>query len=126
MIPSIHSARVVIRCATKLVKIILPVSLAMPVLANTALEATFTDSIDNGWDQVERWRDTNSAYLQEGFPPDGRGDQTDQRATFIADATPVVCEMLILCGNRILLQSITVCFPTITLQLSNFFISVFI
>ncbi len=41
-------------------------------------------------------------------------------------ALPVVCEMLILCGNRILVQSITVCFPTITLQLSNFFISVFI
>ncbi len=39
---------------------------------------------------------------------------------------PVVCEMLILYGNRILVQSITVCFPTITLQLSNFFISVFI
>jgi hypothetical protein len=43
------------------------------------LEATYTASISNGWVQVERWRDPGSAFTQETFPPDGRGNQTGQR-----------------------------------------------
>src|SRR5436309_1398939 len=46
------------------------------------LEATYTTSVSNGWVQVERWRDPGSAFTQETFPPDGRGNQTGQRVTF--------------------------------------------
>jgi hypothetical protein len=52
------------------------------------LEATFSTSLQNGWVRVERWRDTLSAFTQESFPPDGRGDQSGQRATFFATARP--------------------------------------
>jgi hypothetical protein len=57
--------------------------------ANPVLEATYSSSLANGWVRVERWRDPSSAFTQEGFPPDGRGDQTGQRVTFFGgDATP--------------------------------------
>ncbi|HEX7114589.1 MAG TPA: hypothetical protein VF193_05620 [Steroidobacter sp.] len=57
--------------------------------ANPVLEATYTSSISNGWVRVERWRDPSSAFTQETFPPDGRGDQSGQRVTFFGgDATP--------------------------------------
>ena len=57
--------------------------------AEVALEASYTTSINNGWDKVERWRDSNSAFSQESFPTDGRGDQSGQRVTFFGgDATP--------------------------------------
>jgi len=53
------------------------------------LEATYTTSISNGWAQVERWRDPGTAFTQETFPPDGRGNQTGQRVTFFNGiATP--------------------------------------
>src|SRR5579872_5126365 len=53
------------------------------------LEATYTTSISNGWVQVERWRDPGTAFTQESFPPDGRGNQTGQRVTFFNGvATP--------------------------------------
>lgn len=53
------------------------------------LEATYTSSITNGWIQVERWHDPGSAFTQETFPPDGRGNQTGQRVTFFGGvATP--------------------------------------
>lgn len=56
--------------------------------AGLTLEATFT-SPANGWDRVERWRDSDPNFTQEAFPPDGRGDQSGQRVTFFAgDATP--------------------------------------
>ncbi|MFA5989104.1 MAG: hypothetical protein WC803_05785 [Sphingomonas sp.] len=54
----------------------------------TTLEQSFTSGIANGWVKVERWRDTLSAFTQEAFPPDGRGDQTKQRATFFGSARP--------------------------------------
>jgi hypothetical protein len=63
--------------------------LAGPATAGpTTLEATYSSGIQNGWVRVERWRDTTSAFTQEAFPPDGRGDQTGQRATYFADASP--------------------------------------
>jgi len=56
--------------------------------ANPVLEATYGSALANGWVRVERWRDPSSAFTQETFPPDGRGDQSGQRATFFGDATP--------------------------------------
>lgn len=57
--------------------------------ADPVLEATFSTSIANGWAKVERWRDTNTAFTQETFPTDGRGDHTGQRVTFFGgDASP--------------------------------------
>lgn len=50
----------------------------------TTLEAAFT-TVANGWERVERWRDTTSAFTQEAFPPDGRGDQTGQRVAFFGN-----------------------------------------
>jgi pimeloyl-ACP methyl ester carboxylesterase len=49
--------------------------------ANLTLEATYT-SVANGWVQVERYLDNNPGFMQEQFPPDGRGDQDGQRLTF--------------------------------------------
>jgi hypothetical protein len=60
-----------------------------PALAGpTVLEKPFFTGIANGWVQVERWRDTTSAIGQETFPPDGRGDQSGQRATFFGSGRP--------------------------------------
>ena len=57
--------------------------------SSPVLEATYTKSISNGWVQVERWRDPGTAFRQETFPPDGRGNQTGQRVTFFNGiATP--------------------------------------
>ncbi|MEQ8750433.1 MAG: hypothetical protein RIC52_11705, partial [Amphiplicatus sp.] len=56
---------------------------ATPAFAgSTTLEATYTSGISNGWVRVERWRDNLSAFTQEAFPTDGRGDQSGQRKTF--------------------------------------------
>jgi len=52
------------------------------VAADLVVEATFSSSIANGWERVERWRDTNTAFTQEPFPTDGRGDHNGQRVTF--------------------------------------------
>ncbi len=64
----------------------------------TTLEATFTN-MTNGWAKVERWRDTTSAIGQETFPPDGRGDQTGQRATFFGSARPSSARFLMYYGS---------------------------
>lgn len=61
---------------------------ASPAVAGLPVwEQTFM-SAQNGWAQVERWRDGSGGITQEAFPPDGRGDQTGQRATFFATARP--------------------------------------
>lgn len=44
-------------------------------------EATFT-SVANGWEKVERYRDSTAGFANEQYPPDGRGDQDGQRLTF--------------------------------------------
>ncbi len=65
------------------------VAFAGPVVAgSTTLEATYSTGIQNGWEHVERWRDTNVAFTQEAFPPDGRGDQSGQRVTFFGSSKP--------------------------------------
>lgn len=57
--------------------------------ASPLLEATYNSGITNGWVKVERWQDPDTAFTQETFPPDGRGDQTGQRKTFFnGDGTP--------------------------------------
>lgn len=59
-------------------------------------EATYSSSIQNGWQKIERWRDTRTGFNQETFPPDGRGDQSGQRVTFFnGDATPHSSRFLI-------------------------------
>jgi len=50
-------------------------------------EQTFMQA-QNGWAQVERWRDGTGGITAEAFPPDGRGDQSGQRATFFGSARP--------------------------------------
>ncbi|HEY0638115.1 MAG TPA: lipase [Pseudonocardiaceae bacterium] len=44
-------------------------------------EATFT-TVANGWERVERYRDTTPGFTDEQYPPDGRGNQDGQRLTF--------------------------------------------
>jgi hypothetical protein len=50
--------------------------------ASVSLEATFTSGIQNGWVQVERYRDASSGFVAESYPPDGRGDTSGQTKTF--------------------------------------------
>lgn len=50
--------------------------------ASVTQEGTYTTGIQNGWARVERYRDTSSGFVAESYPPDGRGDQTGQTATF--------------------------------------------
>jgi hypothetical protein len=87
-----------IRCALILFAAL--VLAPMPSLATGAvLEATYTTSISNGWAQVERWRDPGSAFTQETFPPDGRGNQSGQRVTFFNGiATPNSSRFLLYYG----------------------------
>ncbi len=59
------------------------------------LEQTFSSGINNGWVRAERWQDSLPAFTQESFPPDGRGDQSGQRATFFASAKPHSSRFLI-------------------------------
>ncbi|PZO06982.1 MAG: lipase [Alphaproteobacteria bacterium] len=68
----------------------LTMTLAGPVAAGpTTLETTYSSGIQNGWVRVERWRDDTTAFTQEAFPPDGRGDQSGQRSTFFGnDSSP--------------------------------------
>lgn len=58
------------------------------VAGPSVLEATYSSSLQNGWVRVERWRDTSTAFTQEAFPTDGRGDQSGQRAIFFGSARP--------------------------------------
>ncbi|GBC76607.1 hypothetical protein HRbin08_00069 [bacterium HR08] len=62
--------------------------------SSLVLEATFT-SVANGWVKVERWRDMNPNFIQEDFPPDGRGDQDGQRATFFGTSRPHSSQFLL-------------------------------
>ena len=50
------------------------------------LEATYT-SVANGWVRVERYRDTDTNFPTEKFPPDRRGNQDGQRLTFFGGVT---------------------------------------
>lgn len=55
---------------------------------SVVLEQTFTAPLANGWAKVERYRDTSPGFLPEGYPPDGRGDQTAQSLTYFGAARP--------------------------------------
>lgn len=65
------------------------------VAANPVHEASFTTGISNGWNRVERWRDTSGNLSAEDFPTDGRGDQTGQRATFFGTSKPSSARFLL-------------------------------
>ncbi len=72
------------------VSFLLAITATPAVAGPVTLEATYSTGIANGWVRVERWRDTLSAFTQEAFPPDGRGDQSGQRKTFLrATAAPI-------------------------------------
>ena len=52
-------------------------------LATLELQETFAQGIANGWVRVERWKDSNPAFIQEDrFALDMRGGQTGQRLEF--------------------------------------------
>jgi hypothetical protein len=71
------------------------VAFAAPAAAgSTTLEATYSTGVKNGWERVERWRDTNAAFTQEAFPTDGRGDQSGQRVTFFGSSKPHSAQFL--------------------------------
>ncbi|MEV7970442.1 hypothetical protein AB0O34_31315 [Sphaerisporangium sp. NPDC088356] len=50
-----------------------------------SLEATYTTSLQNGWAQVERYRDASTGFATEAYPPGGVGDQTGQTRRFFGD-----------------------------------------
>ena len=54
-------------------------------LDGLTLEETFDNAIENGWVRVERWKDENTAFIQEDrFSLDQRAHQTGQRLKFFA------------------------------------------
>ncbi|WP_405147196.1 lipase family protein [Sphaerisporangium sp. NBC_01403] len=79
------------RLASALAMVVLAVSgvgaLAPPASATAAvsLEATYTTSLQNGWAQVERYRDASTGFAAEAYPPGGVGDQTGQTKRFFGD-----------------------------------------
>lgn len=69
-----------------IVSLIFVVAASLPIhyanaITNLTIEATYTN-VSNGWAKVERWSDSNTGFLPEDYPPDGRGDQEGQRLTF--------------------------------------------
>lgn len=60
-----------------------------------ALEQTFNNNINNGWVKVDRWFDNNTGINNDAFPPDGRGDQSGQRATFYGTSQPSSSKFLL-------------------------------
>ena len=76
--------RLLVLVAVAAATAVAPVLPAVPAAADPAYltrEATFT-SVANGWERVERYRDTTAGFRDEQYPPDGRGDQDGQRLTF--------------------------------------------
>ncbi len=76
-----------------LLVLLLAVALDLSTTAGTASAASLpvyltqeasygTDVVTNGWERVERYRDTTSGFHAEGFPADGRGDQDGKRVTY--------------------------------------------
>ena len=56
-------------------------------VGTVSLQATFT-SVSYGWTKVERWSDSDPNWPAEYYLPDGRMNQTGQRATFFGTGTP--------------------------------------
>lgn len=67
-------------------------------VAGVVREAVFTGGIDDGWASVERYRNTNSGFEAETYPPDGRGDHTGQTAAFFGSARPHSSQFLLYAG----------------------------
>lgn len=88
--PAYKMRRIISKAFRAIVAATIGVSGQITIAAASApiLEATFTSGVSNGWAKVERWRDPGGAFAQETFPPDGRGDQIGQRATFFGSAQP--------------------------------------
>ncbi|MFE9406123.1 esterase/lipase family protein [Streptomyces sp. NPDC006530] len=59
--------------------------------AYLSLEASYgAGTVTNGWEKVERFRDTTAGFAAgaaEGYPPDGRGDQDGVRVTYFGKVT---------------------------------------
>ncbi|MGW8327397.1 esterase/lipase family protein [Streptomyces sp. NPDC055897] len=59
--------------------------------AHLSLEASYgAGTVTNGWEKVERFRDTTAGFstgAAEGYPPDGRGDQDGVRVTYFGGVT---------------------------------------
>lgn len=68
-------------CTALAAFVVIPVQAAHADPAYLTREAGFTQ-VQNGWAQAERYLDTTPGFTQEGYPPDGRGDQDGQRLTF--------------------------------------------
>jgi hypothetical protein len=54
-----------------------------------------TTGVSHGWDSVELWRDTDTAWPAEHYLPDGRQDQTGEVATLFGSAEPPGSEFLL-------------------------------
>ncbi|GII32281.1 esterase/lipase family protein [Planotetraspora mira] len=52
---------------------------------SVTLEATYASGLQNGWAQVERYKDNSTAFVAETYPSDGRGDQTGQTKHLFGD-----------------------------------------
>lgn len=70
------------------------VSFVPEVIGSATLEARFK-AIENGWAQVERWRDMNPGFGAEDYPTDGRGDQDGQRRIFFDTGRPHSSQFLL-------------------------------
>ncbi|MBC6451251.1 esterase/lipase family protein [Actinokineospora xionganensis] len=70
-----------ILAVTALVAVLTPVRTAAADPLYLTKEATFT-TVANGWEKVDRYRDGTAGFVDEQYPPDGRGDQDGQRKTF--------------------------------------------
>lgn len=64
-----------------------PSLLGSDTVGDLVREAIFL-TVENGWERVERWHDPNPGFLQEDYPPDGRGNQEGQRLIFFDDPQP--------------------------------------
>lgn len=62
-------------------------SVPVQAVGSITLQATFT-SVSYGWNKVERWNDSDTNWPAEYYLPDGRMDQTGQRATFFGTGEP--------------------------------------
>lgn len=67
---------------------------AAQAVGNLSLQATYT-SVSYGWDHVELWQDNDPNWPAEQYPPDGRDDQTGQRATFFGSTEPPGSQFLL-------------------------------
>ena len=83
-----------------LVAATLPVTLIVTTASPAAASASLTrvgtyTSVSYGWAQVEHWQDTNPSWPVQQYLPDGRDDQSGQRATFFGTSEPPGSDFLL-------------------------------